>query len=101
MDDKIIDSETPAFGISEAQSQIMDLLAPEEEKAEQPDEAIDESSVDAETGSILPGMSSLLTSTAIDFPSEGTSTISSSISGMVHLHVNYNAGYLQGPVQRL
>ena len=48
MDDKIIDSETPAFGISEAQSQIMDLLAPEEEKAEQPDEAIDESSVDAE-----------------------------------------------------
>ena len=48
MDDKIIDSETPAFGISEAQSQIMDLLAPDEEKAEQPDEAIDESSADAE-----------------------------------------------------
>ncbi len=48
MNDKIIDEGNPTFGISEAQSQIMELLAPEEEKAEQPDEAIDESSLDEE-----------------------------------------------------
>ena len=48
MDDKIIEEGNPTFGISEAQSQIMEMLAPEEEKAEQPDEAIDEFSSEEE-----------------------------------------------------
>ena len=48
MDDKITDELNPISGISDAQSRIMDLLAPEEEKAENPEETIDESSLDEE-----------------------------------------------------
>ena len=52
MDDKIIDEPNPISGISDAQSRIMDLLAPEEEKADSPEETIDESSLDEE-GEVL------------------------------------------------
>ena len=53
MDDKIIDEPNPISGISDAQSRIMDLLAPpEEEKADSPEETIDESSFDQE-GEVL------------------------------------------------
>ena len=48
MDDKITDELNPISGISDAQSRIMDLLAPEEDKAENPEETIDESSLDEE-----------------------------------------------------
>ena len=51
MDDKITDEPNPISGISDAQSRIMDLLAPEEEKADSP-ETIDESSLDEE-GEVL------------------------------------------------
>ena len=49
-DDKIIDSGNPISGITtnEAQSQIMGLLAPEEDTANENEEAIDESSLDEE-----------------------------------------------------
>ena len=52
MDDKITDGSNPISGISDAQSRIMDLLAPEEEKADSPEETIDESSLDEE-GEVL------------------------------------------------
>tara|TARA_Y100001934_G_scaffold278761_1_gene380807 strand:+ start:4739 stop:5749 length:1011 start_codon:yes stop_codon:yes gene_type:complete len=52
MDDKITDEPNPISGISDAQSRIMDLLAPEEEKADSPEETIDESSLDEE-GEVL------------------------------------------------
>lgn len=53
-DDKIIDSGNPISGITtnEAQSQIMGLLAPEEDTANENEEAIDESSLDEE-GEVL------------------------------------------------
>ena len=54
IDDKIIDSGNPISGITtnEAQSQIMGLLAPEEDTANENEEAIDESSFDQE-GEVL------------------------------------------------
>lgn len=52
MDDKIIDEPNPISGISDAQSRIMDLLAPQEENPDSPDETIDESSLDEE-GEVL------------------------------------------------
>ena len=53
-DDKIIDSGNPISGITtnQAQTQIMDLLAPEEDTANENEEAIDESSFDQE-GEVL------------------------------------------------
>ena len=53
MDDKITDGSNPISGISDAQSRIMDLLAPEEEKADSPEETIDESSSLDEEGEVL------------------------------------------------
>ncbi len=53
MDDKITDGSNPISGISDAQSRIMDLLAPEEEKADSPEETIDESSALDEEGEVL------------------------------------------------
>tara|TARA_B100000902_G_scaffold253356_1_gene239865 strand:- start:3564 stop:4586 length:1023 start_codon:yes stop_codon:yes gene_type:complete len=54
-DDKIIDSGNPISGITtnQAQTQIMDLLAPEEDTANENEEAVDESSLLDEEGEVL------------------------------------------------